>query len=113
MFFNNIINQQMKTIILTLTIAMVGLMSPAQVKKDLTVSIGAGVLTSPYYLNDMAKGFYSIDFNYYLSRRHILSANFNSGRHEYFDDVLSNTAGSIKSNGTNAKALYQTFSILY
>ena len=103
----------MKTISLTLLTGLIAAMSYGQDKKDLTVSIGAGKLTSPYYLNDKAKEFYSVDFDYHLSKRHILSANFNAGGHDYYDNILSNTAGSIKSNGSNAKASYRTFSILY
>lgn len=103
----------MKTITLTLITGIIAIMSHGQDKKDLTVSIGAGKLTSPYYLNDKAKEFYNIYFDYHLSKRHILSANFNAGGHDYYDNILSNTTGSIKTNGSNAKASYRTFSILY
>ena len=103
----------MKTISLTLITGLIAIVSYGQDKKDLTVSVSAGKLTSPYYLNDKAKEFYSIDFDYNLSKRQILSANFNAGGHDYYDNVLSNTTGSIRSNGSNAKASYRTFSILY
>jgi hypothetical protein len=86
----------------------------AQEKKDLTISLSSGILNSPYYTKANAKEFYGIDFGYQLGKRHILSANYLSGQHTYFDDRLSNTPGSgIYSDGTNSKAAYRTFSVLY
>ena len=90
------------------TIALFG-----QDKKDLTLSFGTGKLTSPYYPNDKARGFYSVDFDYHLAERQVLSANFNAGGHDYYDNVLSNTAVLLYENSINAKAAYRTFSILY
>jgi hypothetical protein len=86
----------------------------AQEKKDLTISVSTGILNSPHYTQANAKEFYGIDFGYQLGKKHILSASYLSGQHTYFDDRLSNTQGSeIYSDGTNSKAAYRTFSVLY
>lgn len=103
----------MKRFTLVLVPVLLTIISFGQDKKDLTVSFSTGKLTSPYYHNDKARAYYSVDFDYYLTTRQILSANFNAGKHDYYDNVLSNTAFPLYENGTNAKAAYKTFSILY
>ena len=100
-------------IILALILGLITITSAGQNKKDLTLSFSTGKLTSPYYPNDKATGFYGIDFDYHLTTRQVLSANFNAGGHDYYDNVLSNTAVPLYENTTNAKAAYRTFSILY
>ena len=85
-----------------------------QDKKDLTLSLSAGVLNSPYYPKANAKFFYGVDFDYHLTKRNLLSVNYFSGKHTYYDDVLSNDpTGFLNANGTNSDAEYQTFSVLY
>jgi hypothetical protein len=83
-----------------------------QGNKDLTVSFSTGLLANPHYPNVRARSYYNVDFDYYLTSRHILSANFNAGKHNYFDHVLSNV-NSFPESPTNAEAAYLTFSILY
>jgi len=87
-----------------------------QDKKDLTVSVGGGVLNSPYYANARAQEFYTLGFDYHASARHVLAVNYLAGGHRYFDNVLSNTPASdylVNPGATNAEATYNTFSILY
>ena len=103
----------MKQVILGLLIGLVAFKSFGQEKKDLRISVAGGSLMSPYYMENKGGRFYSVDFDYYLSKRHILSANYNDGKHNYYEDILSTDPGYIKSDGTNAKAEYHTFSILY
>jgi hypothetical protein len=108
-----IVQVGMRRLILLLLTILLTTISFAQDRKDLAVSFSTGVLTSPYYPNDKARSYYNVDFDYYLAKRHILSANFNAGKHNYYDNVLSNTAIPFYENNTNAEALYRTFSILY
>lgn len=103
----------MKQITLAILIGLITLSSFGQEKKDLIVSIAGGSLTSPYYLENKVGRFYSLDFDYFISKRHILSANYNDGTHNYYDNILSTDPGYTVSDGTNAKAEYHTFSILY
>ncbi|NEU09886.1 hypothetical protein GZH53_16295 [Flavihumibacter sp. R14] len=85
-----------------------------QDKKDLTITLSSGILNSPYYQKANAKDFYGIDFGYQLGKRHILGVQYFAGKHNYYDDVLSNNPGSISSaDGTNSRAEYRTFSVLY
>jgi len=87
-----------------------------QDKKDLAVSVTTGYLNSPYYNNAHSRGFYGIGFDYNIAIRHVLSANYFAGGHDYFDNTLSNTPASayiINPKGTNAKAFYNTFSVSY
>lgn len=87
------------------------LTSFGQDAKTLTVSLGAGLFTSPYYKNSDASGFYSADFDYHFKKRHVLSANYNAGEHNYQDNVRSNIPAG--PNLINSKADYRTFSVLY
>lgn len=102
----------MKKLNLTLIAAITTIASIAQDKKDLGISFSTGRFTSPYYEKDEAGTYFNLDFDYYLTPRQVLSANFNSGSHDYYEDVLSNTGIPLYEN-TNAEAEYRTFSILY
>jgi len=85
-----------------------------QEKKDLAISVGAGALNSPIYNMAKPMGFYKIDFDYHLTSRHIIAANYLAGKHHYYDNVLSNDpTGSGYWDGTNSEAQYRTFSLLY
>jgi len=85
-----------------------------QEKKDLAISVSAGFLNSPYYNLAKPMGFYKIDFDYHLTSRHIIAANYLDGKHHYYDNTLSNDpTGSGYLDGTNSEAQYRTFSILY
>lgn len=100
--------------LLLLTTLFLTLNTMAQNKKDLTLSLSAGLLNSPYYEKANARGFYGFNFDYHLAKRHLLSVNYFAGNHTYYDDVLSNDPTSvIHSDGTNADAEYRTFSVLY
>jgi hypothetical protein len=85
----------------------------SQSKKDLAVSLSAGVLNSPYYTNAHADHFYGAAFDYYLSDRSIISAGYFAGKHDYFDSILSNTTNYFLNNGSNSEAIYNTFTVQY
>jgi hypothetical protein len=92
------------------------LLSFGQDRKDLSISVSAGYLNSPYYNNAHSRGFYGVGFDYHIAKRHVLSANYLAGGHDYFDNTLSNTPASVyivNPKGTNAQATYNTFSISY
>jgi len=96
------------------TLPLIALSSFGQDRKDLTISLAGGFLNSPYYEKAHAKGFYSFDFDYHLSKRHLLAVNYFAGKHTYYDDVLSNDPGMVsRPDGTNSDAEYRTFSVLY
>lgn len=96
------------------TLFLIAFSSYGQDKKDLAISLSGGLLNSPYYEKADAKGFYGFDFDYNLAKRHILSVNYVAGKHNYYDDVLSNDPTSVsRPNGTNSDAEYRTFSVLY
>ncbi|MEX2594886.1 MAG: hypothetical protein WD426_19120 [Anditalea sp.] len=101
--------------ILTILISMTFLLTvKGQEKKDLAVSVSTGLLNSPTYENASARGFFKIDFDYHLTRRHIVTAIYLAGEHYYYDDVLSNDpTGHVYKNGTNSRADYRTFSGMY
>jgi hypothetical protein len=102
----------MKRIILLLIAGLFSIITFSQGRKDLSVSFSTGLLTSPYYPNAKARSYYSVDFDHYVTTRHILSANFTAGKHNYFDAVLSNVP-PYPEIPTNAEASYLTFSIGY
>src|SRR5687767_780111 len=86
----------------------------AQGKKDMAISFSGGLMNSPYYEKADAKVFYKAGFDYHLSSRQVLSVEYLSGKHDYFDNVLSNDPSAmLKPNGTNSEASYQTFSVSY
>lgn len=104
----------MKKIMLFLLTGLITISLWGQEKKDLTLSVAKGKLNSPYYQKDRAGDFYSIDFDYYITSRQMVSANFTAGGHRYYEDILSNNPnGTLYEDGTNAKIKYQIFSILY
>lgn len=103
----------MKKMMLALLMGLTVLSSYAQEKKGLVVSIAAGQLTSPYYSKNIMGSFFSVDFDYHLAKRHILTANYTDGKHNYYDKYLQADPNGFRSDGTNARASYRTFSILY
>ena len=80
----------MKVIFLILISMTFLLTVKGQEKKDLVISVSSGLLTSPIYENTSAQGFYKIDFDYYLTSRHVITTNYLAGQHYYYDDILSN-----------------------
>ncbi|MGZ8536845.1 MAG: hypothetical protein ACXWV9_01215 [Flavisolibacter sp.] len=107
----------MKTSILTLIIGHLATNLFAQETKDLRISMAVGIFNSPYYTNAKKREFYNFDADYFITERHILSTNFMSGHHRYYDNVRSNNAVPLNTPGyeenTNATADYLTFSVLY
>lgn len=103
-----------KKISIALFISLLFLVSFGQDRKDLIISFSTGLLNSPYYKKATPRGFYGLGFDYYVTKKHIISANYFAGKHEYLDDVLSNTPTYISyPHGTNAQASYNTFSVSY
>lgn len=102
----------MRKIVLLLITALFACTSFGQDRKDLVVSFSTGWLSSMHYQTARARSYYSADFDYHVAKKHILSANFNAGKHDYYDKVLSNVPASPETP-TNAEANYRTFSILY
>src|SRR5688572_21387280 len=82
-----------------------------QEKSNLGIAFSTGLLTSNKK-SAQARSYYSADFDYFLARRHILSANFNAGKHDYYDVLLSNVPVHPETP-TNAEAAHRTFSIIY
>lgn len=105
----------MKKVIFTILVSVTFLVNlKGQEKKDLAVSVSAGLFNSPFYDNAKGRGFFRIDFDYHLTSRHILNANYLAGQHYYYDDVLSNDPTSrVYEDGTNSMADYRTFSMMY
>lgn len=101
----------MKKVTLLCISGLLSAISFGQEKKDLTLSFSAGAFNSPYYHDAKAREYYSVDFDYHLSARHIISTNFNAGKHWYNDDVSSILPNH--ENTWNTEASYRTFSILY
>lgn len=60
----------MKKICLTVFTGLTTIILFAQDKKDLTISIGAGIINSPYNTNAKAYKFYNFDFDYYVNELH-------------------------------------------
>lgn len=91
------------------------LTSSGQDKKDLAVSFSAGIFNSPYFYKAYPRGFYALAFDYHVSKRSIISANYLAGKHEYYDNILSNAPDSyvVYPQGTNATAEYNIFSVSY
>lgn len=106
----------MKTFLIFIVFSCLTLSTIAQERKDLAISFSTGYFNSPYYKNAHKRAFYGFSADYHLSKRHILSVNYLAGKHEYLDDILSNTPPSqylVLPKGTNAEATYSTFSIMY
>lgn len=104
----------MKFGITLITLLFIVFNSYGQDKKDLAVSISGGLLNSPYYERANARSFYGFDFDYHLTKRHLLSLNYFAGRHSYYDNVLSNAPSDVSySDGNNSMADYRTASVMY
>lgn len=104
----------MKNVIIFTTLFILTLTSFSQNRKDLTISLSTGLLNSPYYKNAKPRHFVGFDFDYHLTKRHMLSVNYFAGNHHYYEDLRSNDpTGMIYSDGSNAHAGYKTFSIEY
>lgn len=102
------------TRIFTLLIILLAVTAASsQEKKDLTVSLHGGIFNSPYYAEANSGRFMKLSFDYNLSKKGILFSSYLNGHHRYFEDKLSNTSGGMRSDGTNAKAVYQVYSIGY
>ena len=105
----------MRKTIFTILVSLTSLLSvKGQEKKDLAVSVSSGLLNSPVYDKATAREFLGVEFDYHLTGRHVLTASYLAGRHNYYEDELSN-APTYRSfeDGTNAVAGYNVFSVMY
>lgn len=107
----------MKKFLLITILAASSLPVAGQAKKALGISLGTGFFNSLYYTNAKNRSFYNFDFEYYIGKRHILTANFLKGNHLYYDSIHPNTPIPLNTPGyenhTNTEADYYTFSVLY
>jgi hypothetical protein len=89
----------------------------SQDKKDLKISIGTGILNSPYYTNANARQMYDFSLEYAITKKHKITSDYLSGKHFYYDNVRSNNAVPLNTPGyeknANATAEYSIFSLLY
>jgi|GEM_PF-6386496 len=87
--------------------------SVAQNEKNIILSIAKGKITTPYYEKSTLGNFYNLDIDYYLTSRSILTSGFSIGNHKFFDPLYTGNGLPIYSDGTNAKAEYNTFILMY
>lgn len=102
----------MKKSILYLLI-MIPTLVIAQEKNSFKIagSLGRTTTSSMNKANDA--GYYSLDFDYHFSKKHILSILYFNGSNRYFDNSFLN-GGTIRvSDGTNANYDYTVFGLLY
>lgn len=89
----------------------------AQNKKDLKISLSTGMFNSTHYKNAKRRQFYNLSFDYAITNRHTLSADFISGQHRYYDSLLVTTPIPLSTPGwenhTNADARTVVFSVMY
>ncbi len=89
----------------------------SQDKKDLKISLGAGLFSSHYYTNSKQRPAYNFSLEYSISKRHKISADYLSGKHQYFDNFNSNNSVPITTRGyeknANSIAEYSIFSTQY
>ncbi|MBP6431513.1 MAG: hypothetical protein KA319_07090 [Ferruginibacter sp.] len=92
-------------------------MSYSQEKKDLKISISTGFFNTQYYTNAKARQFYNLGFDYSITNRHSICADFNSGQFRYYDSIRVTSPIPISTPGfekhTNADARTTFFSVLY
>lgn len=92
---------------------MIPVLAMAQEKNSFSIagSLGRTTTASMNKANDA--GYYSLDFDYHISKKHILSMLYFNGSNRYFDNGFLN-GGSIRvSDGTNANYDYTVFGLLY
>jgi hypothetical protein len=91
--------------------------SYGQDKKDLKLSLSTGSFNSTYYTNAKSRQFYNFGFEYSVTKRRFISADFTSGQHRYYDNIRSDNAIPLTTPGyekhTNAEARSMLFSVLY
>jgi hypothetical protein len=89
----------------------------SQDKKDLKISLSTGFFNSKYYTNAKSRQFYNFGFEYSITKRQSLSADYTSGQFRYYDDIRVTTPIPLSTPGyekhTNAEARSTFFSILY
>lgn len=90
-----------------------GYHSLAQDQSSLSISFSSGIFNSGIYSKTGKGPYYNIDFDYYIKPRHIISADYLGGSHDYFDKLSNTIDFTNVKNGTNAKAHYNIFSVLY
>lgn len=101
----------------TLLLLLSACLVHGQEQKDLRLSIATGFLTTGHYVNVKPRQFYNFSFDYSVRKRHILSADFLSGRFRYYDSIRVSSPIPLSTPGyehhANADARYTIFSVLY
>lgn len=103
----------MKHILFLIIATTFGYHSLAQDQSSLSISFSSGILNSALYSKTAKGPYYNLDFDYYISKRHIISADYLAGMHHYFDKFSNTIDFTNVKNGTNAKAHYYIFSVFY
>lgn len=89
----------------------------SQNKKDLKISLATGIFNSSYYTNAKPRQFYNLGFDYIVTKRHLISADYISGQHRNYDNVRASNPIPLTTPGyekhTNAEARCMVFSVLY
>jgi hypothetical protein len=89
----------------------------SQDQKDLKISLATGFFNSKYYTNAKSRQFYNLGFEYSITKRNSLSADYTSGQFRYYDSVRVTSPIPLPTPGfekhTNADARSTFFSILY
>lgn len=100
-----------KRILILLAIMPVLVM--AQEKKSFSIAGSLGRTSTPSMNKANDAGYYSLDFDYRISKKHILSILYFNGSNRYFDNSFLNGGAIRVSDGTNANYDYSVFGLLY
>jgi hypothetical protein len=110
----NVLKFQNKILLAFFPLIMSGAPAFGQTKSNLAISLSGGFLNGNSYTNSYRGRYYHLGFDYHLAERHVLSLNYHSGGHDYFDGRFATPDDYlITPGGTNAEAFYRTFSVVY
>ena len=98
----------MKQFITTLTLILFTIITFGQEKRDLTISIGSGLINSGSLRSAVAKPFVSFDMDYSMNTRNTLSTNYFSGSSLFKEDPTFSGNPNYQ-----FKERYKGFSVLY
>src|SRR5262245_42309566 len=103
-----------KYVILYLLTVIFAAQVSCQEKKDLKISLATGLFNSTYYTNAKARQFYNLGFDYSITKRHLICADYISGRFNYYDSVRVTNPVPLTTPGwenhTNAEGRTTVFS---
>lgn len=107
----------MKTILFLFLFFFVILLTQAQDKKDLMISLGIGIINTPenntFKSPQIGIG-YTFDADYFISKKHIFSISYTSGNHEYISNYVTSLFPSTSTDYLSKSILrYRAFSLMY